>query len=125
MKRSFLMIALTTALLVGACGHGERTDVASSAATTVPTPTVVSIKDFLYHPDGSASAPFVVKAGDAITFRNDDGQAHTATSDTSGVFDTDSIAAGTTAKPVVITTAGTYAYHCSFHPFMHGTIVVQ
>jgi plastocyanin len=111
---------------LGACGSdGPATPVAtsssgasSSAASGQPGP--VSIKDFKFAPD-----TITVKAGEALAVTNNDTQAHTFTSDDSGVFDSGSIAVGTSAKPIVVATAGTYKLHCSFHPFMHGTLIVQ
>jgi plastocyanin len=65
-----------------------------------------------------------VKVGTKVTFKNSDGQQHTATSDTSGAFDAGTIDAGG-SKEFTFDKAGTFAYHCSFHPFMHGTVEVQ
>jgi plastocyanin len=61
-----------------------------------------------------------------VTFDNQDSQPHTATSDQSAAapFDTDSIAGGA-KKPVIFSKAGTYSYHCSFHPFMTAKVIVQ
>jgi plastocyanin len=65
-----------------------------------------------------------VKVGDKATFKNSDGQQHTVTADDSGAFDAGAIDPGS-SKDITFDKAGTFTYHCSFHPFMHGTIDVS
>jgi len=64
-----------------------------------------------------------IRVGDMVTWTNADPFSHTSTSDT-GTWDTGVITAGA-SRSFTFTTAGTFAYHCSIHTFMHGTIVVQ
>jgi plastocyanin len=74
---------------------------------------------------GSAFLPptTTVRVGDTVTWTNRDAFSHTSTSDT-GAWDTGVIVAAA-SKSFTFTAAGTFAYHCAIHSFMHGTIVVQ
>src|ERR1700730_3502602 len=74
---------------------------------------------------GSAFAPptITVHVGDTVTWTNRDAFSHTSTSDT-GAWDTHVITAGSSSS-FTFASAGTFAYHCSIHTFMHGTVVVQ
>jgi plastocyanin len=118
-------LAAGAALVVAlaACGSGSKATLSGTSAASsanAPAGGAVSIKDFKFSPE-----PVTVKAGVAIAITNNDAQPHTFTSDTTGVFDAGSIpAGGSPATPVVVMTPGTYTFHCSFHPFMHGTLVV-
>lgn len=78
----------------------------------------VSIANFAFDP-----ATVTVNVGDSVTWTNNDSTAHTATAG-GGSFDTGTIGAGQTAT-VTFDTAGTFAYLCSIHPQMAGTVVVQ
>lgn len=123
MRSSIAVLGVTAVLLLTACGGGKPVSSSTSSnspasATGDATPDVVTIKDFKFAP-----AALTVKTGHTITFINQDSQAHTATADTSGAFDAGSIAAGASATQR-FDTAGTFAYHCSFHPFMEATITV-
>lgn len=90
----------------------------SNSAAGAQQKADVSIKNFKFVP-----ATVKVKAGGTVTFTNQDAAAHTATSDKGGVFDTNGLDKGK-SKTVTFKTPGTYAYHCDFHPFMKGTVVV-
>jgi plastocyanin len=76
----------------------------------------VTIAGFAYSPD-----PVTVNVGDTVRWTNNDAVAHTATG--SG-FNTGSIAAGA-SKSVTFNSAGTFAYRCTIHPSMTGTVVVK
>jgi plastocyanin len=73
----------------------------------------------------SAFAPTTttIKVGDRVTWTNRDAFSHTSTSDT-GAWDTGVITAGASGS-FTFASAGTFAYHCSIHSFMKGTVVVQ
>jgi plastocyanin len=78
-----------------------------------------------YDPD-----PLTIKVGQAVQWHNSDsvGTKHTATSDggAPSSFDTGDIAAGSDSDPIVFDVAGTYEYHCNYHPStMMATIVVE
>ncbi len=66
----------------------------------------------------------VIGKNNTINWINEDIAPHTATSDTAGVFDTGTIAPGASAQ-VTLTSPGTYTYHCSFHSWMQGTVIVK
>src|SRR5437879_13122939 len=70
-----------------------------------------------------APASVTVRVGDTVTWTNRDAFSHTSTSDT-GTWDTGVITAGG-SRSFTFGSAGTFAYHCSIHSFMHGTVVVQ
>ena len=89
---------------------------AGAAPADVPTAAAVDIKEFKFGP-----AEIHVAVGGTVTWTNSDNQKHTATA--SGTFDVGAIEPGATATNT-FDTAGTYAYICSFHPFMKGTVVV-
>ena len=80
----------------------------------------VSIQDFAFDPSSIKAA-----VGDTIVFTNNDAVPHTVTQQVDGGnagFASDSIAPGETYA-LTISDAGTYAFYCSFHPAMTGTIV--
>jgi plastocyanin len=63
-----------------------------------------------------------VKAGDKVTWTNNDSFAHTVTLDDNSV-DSGEVAAGATFENT-FATAGTFAYHCKIHAVMHATVTV-
>jgi len=76
-----------------------------------------TISDFKFAP-----ASITIHVGDTITWTNNGPTEHTATA-TNGSFDTGLLKKGQSASHT-FTQAGTFAYICSIHPFMHGTVVV-
>ena len=77
----------------------------------------VEIEDFAYDPD-----PVTVAAGGKVTWINRDSEPHTATAE-DGSFDTGSLDEGKLGSES-FKEPGTYAYICSIHPDMHGTVEV-
>jgi plastocyanin len=71
-----------------------------------------------------APNPVTIASGTTVTWTNNDSITHTSSSDTPGVFDSGSIPAGGKFS-FTFQTKGTVSYHCSIHPGMVGTIVVQ
>lgn len=80
----------------------------------MPMEVTVDITDFTFGP-----AEVSVAVGGTITWVNNDDQAHTATA--TGAFDTGDNPGGE-SKSVTVDEAGTFAYRCSYHPFMTGTV---
>jgi plastocyanin len=110
-------IALTLAAFGLALG-GLRGAVASTGETAQASKvSTVSIADFAYKP-----ATLTVGAGSLVVFANKSGVAHTATR--AGSFSSGRIKPGKSVS-VRFKQKGTFAYHCTIHPFMHGKIVVD
>lgn len=100
---------------------------AHSAAARVAPGTVVrlhqrvvrvSIHNFAFGP-----AKLVVSRGTRIIWTNTDGDSHTVTSD-KGIWSSEALDTGNHFARV-FKQAGTFPYHCSIHPFMHGTVIVK
>ena len=79
----------------------------------------MKISDFKFAP-----ATITVKHGTSLSVTNSDSTAHTATADDGNTFDTGTIDPGA-SKTISVAKPGTYPYHCSIHPFMHGKLVVN
>jgi plastocyanin len=76
---------------------------------------------------GDVFSSLTVARGTTVTWKNNDMMTHTATADNASAFqfDTGNIGPGATSSGITFTQAGTFAYHCRIHSFMHGTIIVQ
>lgn len=68
--------------------------------------------------------PITVSPGAQVTIKNEDSAEHSVTSDTAGKFDVEveGKEQGTLTAP---TEPGDYAFHCKYHPSMHGTLTVK
>jgi len=64
-----------------------------------------------------------VKKGTVVKWYNQDGYAHTVTSDDGATFDSGNLAGGATFSYTAIT-VGTFNYHCNIHANMKGTLIV-
>jgi plastocyanin len=111
----------TTAAPSGASSGGGRAyggGPTSSAAGTTASGTAVTIDNFAFSP-----ATLKVKVGQKVSWTNkQQGVAHTVTAD-GGTFD-HPMPSGATFS-FAFAKAGSFAYHCTIHPSMHGTIVVS
>jgi plastocyanin len=96
---------------------GSSSSAASSSSHAGSAASTITIKGFAF------STPDSVSPGATVTVDNQDGTAHTVTADTGGAFD-DQAAEGTSTFTAP-TTPGSYPFHCSLHPSMHGTLVVK
>lgn len=92
---------------------------AATTTTAAPRTTTVHIMGFKYVP-----ATITVRRGARVTWVNEDVANHTVTSDAGSVPKIRNLDHGARAS-VRFTKPGTYAYHCDFHPFMHGRVVVR
>jgi plastocyanin len=124
MKRNMVVLVGTIISFAMLTTFGCKSDSANpyganSPPSNIPPNTVVMSS-------GSFSpANLTVARGTTITWRNDDGAAHTSTSDSTG-WDTGSMQSGA-SRTEAFNTPGTFRYHCTFHRAMGmvGTIIVQ
>ena len=140
----FFLVALSALVLLAACGGGTSTSSGTTPTTaatpttgTTSTPTSTATQagsgqTVMITTDSSGSFAFspatlTIKAGTTVTWKNSTSVGHTVTSDDGKSFDSG------TSNPIVsgatysftFTKAGTFAYHCTIHPFMKATIIVQ
>ncbi len=106
----------------GSASHAARSGVRSAPAGAgllahTSSDPADTISDFQFSP-----ATITIHVGDTITWTNNGPTAHTATASDHS-FDTGTLQKGQSASHT-FTTAGTFAYICTLHPFMHGTVVV-
>jgi len=127
--RSSLMILPFAALL--ACGGGGSsatgpgttggTNTGGNTGGTVAVATTsVDMKNIAFTPSA-----IKVASGATVTWTNQDGTNHSVVFDAGGVTGSGTMGAGVAKGLVMPTAAGTYAYHCGFHPTMTGTVQVQ
>lgn len=84
-----------------------------------PGKAIVVIKEFSFQP-----ATLRVRPGTTVTWVNcEGGDAHTSTSNT-GAWDSPLLQPGSTFSRAFGQT-GTFDYHCTPHPFMTGSVVVD
>lgn len=88
------------------------------AKSEAAQPAVITIKDFAY------SGPSSVAPGSTITVMNEDDVAHTVTADEGSAFDVN-VPPGESAMLTAPGKAGSYAFHCTYHSNMHGTLAVK
>lgn len=113
MRRFLLTIAvLAPALLLNSMSARAANSPAQIVNCTATTP-------WCFSPN-----PIRITVGSAVTWTNTTAPTHTSTSNT-GVWDTGSIGSGQTSRAITFNTPGTFAYHCSFHPGMTGSVVVS
>ena len=118
------LVSIAVASLLAACGGGAGTD---SGITTPPVTgpggpvatTAVSMRGFAFDPSA-----IVVSPGATVTFTNLDGTDHNVTFDNATIGGSGNFATGTTSMTMPAAT-GTYAYRCTLHAGMSGTVTVQ
>jgi plastocyanin len=122
-----LALVLTLALSVASCGSGGTgsTDAtAPSDGTTAvtgqggDTEVQVIMTNRSYDPQ-----TVTVAVGGTVTWVNQDAPQHDVVAD-NGEFSSQLFDKGQSFS-FTFTTAGTYPYHCTIHPGMNGTVVVQ
>ena len=114
------------ALLLGAVGVAsllavalpELTAAGEAVSAAAASPATVKIDNFAFAP-----ATLTVTAGTTVTWKNEDDSPHRI-GDKNGTFksaalDTDDTFSHTFTVP------GEYAYICTIHPYMAGTIIVK
>ncbi|MEA2376071.1 MAG: hypothetical protein QOD53_2534 [Thermoleophilaceae bacterium] len=115
-------VALVAAALAGCGSDSKNSGGGSSGGGSQAAPATaratVSIASFKFKPP-----TIQVKRGGTVTWSNVDTADHTATADAGG-FDAGNVRRGKKVT-VHLNKAGTFAYHCAFHPFMKGTVVVK
>ncbi len=104
---------VTAAFLMFSCSKSNSYNSSNPPASTAS----VSIKNMAFNP-----LSLSISTGTTVTWENNDTTAHTVTAD-DGSFNSGTIAVGARFTRAFSTT-GTFAYHCTLHPEMTGTVVV-
>jgi len=131
---TLVLSILLAAFALVACGNGSDDSSASSESehggdhmmTDMPSMPMsmpagareIVISDFKY------TLPGTFAPGEQVTVRNNDTAEHTVTADTGDLFDVE-IKAGETATFTAPGQPGTFAFHCTYHPNMVGTLEVR
>jgi plastocyanin len=137
MKRFGLFCAALclVAAFATACGGSSNTTEERETGTATMTASPTGTAEATNGPAAASAATITianmsfgeaitVPPGATITIKNDDSAEHSVTSDTAGKFDVEveGKEQGTLTAP---TEPGEYAFHCTYHPSMHGTLTVK
>lgn len=118
-RRVLVMIASMLTGVVAACGSPQAThETAASTAADAPASERITISNYTF------TSPQSVAPGSTIAIVNSDSAEHSVTADQGATFNVDVDGNGT-ATLTAPTKPGTYPYHCSYHPMMHGQLTVR
>ena len=122
---AILVSSLFGMACVGMSSHYALAQGASAGATV----SMAKGSQSADNPEFYVPTETTVKAGETVTWKNDDTAIHTATSGKDatpdGKFDTSLVSPGQSSKPIAMPNEpGEYPYFCTLHPWMIGTIMV-
>jgi plastocyanin len=120
-----LVLSLLGAVVSAASCGGGSAGYGSTSPSTVTSGTGTSIvipASDIYGASTFTPGNLNVTVGSTVTWQNRDSVAHTSTSDTGAWNST--IAPGDSFSRT-FTTAGSFAYHCTVHSGMTGTVIVK
>lgn len=107
--------------MVAGCSSPQTATTTVAPTTSTGGGNAITIKNFAFDP-----STLTVKTGTVVTWINQDATPHTIFSDTGSPAAFSSAPFSTGASyTFTFTQPGTYTYHCSIHPSMKGTIIVQ
>jgi plastocyanin len=69
--------------------------------------------------------PTTMRVGQTVAWKNNDSTTHNALEDAGERFASGNVSPGATSSPRTMSAAATFTYHCTIHPGMIGTLVVQ
>jgi plastocyanin len=126
---SLLVAAILASSLFGIALAGTS-DVLAQGSATGTTVSMAQGSQSVDNPEYYVPAQTTVKAGETVTWKNDDTAVHTATSGKDatpdGKFDTSLVSPGQSSKPMTMPNEPSqYPYFCTLHPWMVGTITVS
>ena len=133
MKSKIISLVLTavaaSSLFGAALGTTGNYSAIAQAAASGATVSMAKGSQSVDNPEFYIPAETTVKAGETVTWKNDDTAIHTATSGKDatpdGKFDTSLVSPGQSSKPIAIPNEpGQYPYFCTHHPWMTGTITI-
>jgi plastocyanin len=127
-RRWLLLPGLILILVLAACSSSSSasatpsaTATGSSAGQKTGTTDTIVIKNFMFSPDSLTIAP-----GAVVTVKNEDSVTHTLTDKTDqSAFNTGPVGANQTKTFKAPDKPGSYAFFCTIHQFMTGTLVVR
>jgi plastocyanin len=119
----WLLVTITGLIEIGGCNSNSTNPYSNPSTNNSGTNTNASPNTVVVYNMSFGPTTLTVQRGATVTWQNNDAIVHTATSDT-GAWDSGNISAGG-SKSVTFNTVGTFPYHCTVHPMMTGTIVVQ
>lgn len=129
MRKLFLL--LFSGLVLSACYHDSKPAVVNpvppqettkSATVSTPQnqPADIEISEFKFSPDS-----LTVKPGQIISVFNRDSVGHTVTADDGTSFESGLLRKDQSGTITAPSKPGSYSFHCSPHPNMKGTLVVE
>jgi plastocyanin len=127
MRKTLFALVAVLALAGAACssnnsstptGGGSSTGGGTCTADTATATTSVTIANFAFDPNC-----FTVSSGAKISLTNNDSTTHSFTLDDTSTNVSVDVGAGSGAEATA-PAAGTYPFHCRFHPTMTGTLIV-
>ena len=109
------------ACMTAGCSSGPAPATPSTPSAVSGGGNTITIKNFAFSPQ-----TLTVKTGTVVTWVNNDGATHTIASDAGSpaAFSSDPLSPGA-SYTFTFSQPGTYSYHCSIHPSMTGTVIVQ
>ena len=118
--------ALLVIALAGACGGSSTASTAPYTPPPVVTPPSGPVATTAVDMKGSRFAPSAISvaSGATVTFTNSDGINHNVTFDSQSIAGAGNFSSGSVSVTMP-TTAGTYAYQCTIHSGMTGTVQVK
>ncbi|HEX9084385.1 MAG TPA: plastocyanin/azurin family copper-binding protein [Gemmatimonadaceae bacterium] len=123
MRKTFTLAAVLALVGCSGSGYGGSTYGGVTGPPQDPGPPVmttsVSLRNIAFNPGRIQVAP-----GATVEFTNNDGITHNITFSSNAITGATDFATGSRAV-VMPTTPGTYAYHCTIHAGMAGTVTVQ
>jgi plastocyanin len=129
-RRFIRASALSTLLLIGACGGGKTYP---TEPTPIPTGDPGTANVYILPgagtlgPNAFGDEPIVIYRGERMHWTNLDSVEHTVVADTAALpeFVTTGLLAPGASQTFVMNTLGTTKVHCSIHPQETGTVVVR
>ncbi len=116
-----ILLVLVSGLFLSACYHDSKPVVVNPAPVQENTaPADIEISGFKFAP-----ATLNVKAGQVIKVVNRDSVGHTVTADDNTSFESGLLGKDQSGTITAPAKPGSYPYHCSPHPNMKGTLIVE